>query len=932
MKKTNNSFPLGKVGLLSLAIASVTAQAQQNNEPEKSEGDIVMEEVVVSASYRASLQHALGLKRDNVGFVDAITAEDVGKFPDQNLAESLQRISGIQISRNLGEGQQISLRGLGPSFSRIVLDGMPVSVASEGSADSGRPVREFDFDLFPSEIFNAVEVYKSPRASIVEGGLAGTVNMRTAHPFDYDGMQATYSLETVYSEQSEENDPKGSFLFSNTWNDTFGVLVSAAKNSRTFEVEGFDTQGWARGRIAPDVNPDVGRTGFDWNLTDGNQSGLSDDELRNARVPRMSRPDFNVGERDRTGLYAAFQWKPQDNLNLNLDIMNAKLDSQFARYVNNMVVRGTREGRADTSGWIVPRNFVLGGSDGQTVVSGTLDGVRFWSENREYETEVDFNQVAFSGDWVAHEFVKLDWKIAKSASDYKNENISYFFNSDPTVSSFTVENELVVVNPGIDLIDGSNYVFDGFRVDRQEREETNNTYRFDVTFGDPDNNLRLGILNHLWERDRKNYHWGTGESSEILALAGFPAGTVAADLDPSSIGKATPEEFGDSLGVTPGYSKWFVPDFAAIRAMGITPGLLQANVPLDTNGTGVTEEDTFAGYIEANLTSEFLGREIRINAGVRAVNTEVTTVSNFRNGDGVYSKTTESVDYSAYLPSFSLVANLTDDLLFRFAGSRSMTRPSPDELNSRVSVSRNEPRVDKGNPNLDPFFADQLDLGLEWYFDTEALVAINYYYKDINGFTESVSTEGRFGDSGLLLEDLDAEQLAFMVDGLDTLVEFRTKDNSSEKSQIDGLELLYQQPLDMILPGLGVQANFTKVNFAGDRGVTGLSDQSYNIVTYFERENYSLRLSYNYRSEYPLCITNCRDGQPQGRYQSAAGYLDFAATYLLPFTFGHEEIELSFKANNLTDEQEISYWATEDTMRLLNKAGSQYTFGIKGKF
>src|SRR5690606_17675248 len=217
---------------------------------------------------------------ESVNFTDSISAEDVGKLPDNNLAEALQRVPGVQISRTNGEGQQISLRGMGPSFARVLLDGMPVSVASEGSVDQQARNREFDFDVLPSEIFSMLQVSKTPRASLVEGGLSGTVNLRTPRPFDYNGFQGSYQLQGAYQSTSEEIDPRASFLISNNWDGRFGALVSFSISQRTFRTDGWSSQGWTSGRI-PNNPPAPGYSGgFDWNLPSV------------AADPANERPDF----------------------------------------------------------------------------------------------------------------------------------------------------------------------------------------------------------------------------------------------------------------------------------------------------------------------------------------------------------------------------------------------------------------------------------------------------------------------------------------------------------------------------------------------------------------------------------------------------------------------------------------------------------------
>src|SRR5687768_2946403 len=294
-------------GVLSLCLGTV-ALAQETSTAETGQ----LEEVVVTG-YRESLEVALDAKRASVNFTDSITAEDVGKLPDNNLAEALQRVPGVQISRTNGEGQQISIRGMGPSFARVLLDGMPISVASEGSVDQGANNREFDFDVLPSEIFSMLQVSKTPRASLVEGGLSGTLDLRTPRPFDYQEFTASYQVQGAYQSSADEVDPRGSFLISQNWNDKFGILLSVSASERTFRTDGWTSQGWTSGRI-PGNPPLPGYAGgFDWNLPSVfaspanqaasfvNESGLTNAQLANAQLPRLGRPEVQVGDRDRIG-------------------------------------------------------------------------------------------------------------------------------------------------------------------------------------------------------------------------------------------------------------------------------------------------------------------------------------------------------------------------------------------------------------------------------------------------------------------------------------------------------------------------------------------------------------------------------------------------------------------------------------------------------
>jgi len=933
-------------GILFSYLGSGIVYAQSTESSDK------LEEVVVTG-YRESLEAALDAKRDSVAFMDSITAEDVGKLPDNNLAEALQRVPGVQISRTNGEGQQISIRGMGPSFARVLLDGMPISVASEGSVDQQARNREFDFDLLPSEIFSMLQVSKTPRASLVEGGLSGTLDLRTPRPFDYHEFTASYQVQGAYQEASDEIDPRGSFLISQNWGDKFGILLSVSASQRTFRTDGWTSQGWTSGRI-PGNPPLPGYSGgFDWNLPSVfaspanqaasfvNESGLTNAQLANAQVPRLGRPEVQVGDRDRIGGTFAMQYAPTDTLQFNLDVLYAKLEANFDRYTNNLLVRNTGTGTNNPTGfgYITPSNFQIDANN--TLTRGTLLNAKFWSENREFEQESDFTHVGLGGTWQATDNIAVDLKASKAKSDFRWRMNSYIFLSQPGSVDIQVNGGIPIITPQLNLADVNNWRLDTIRVQPRTRDEDNENLALDVTFGDDQRNIKVGALLNTYERERLAYSSSVavtqGASLNRFGYNG-PANLNQFNIAPYS--EVVPVNYGEDLGSV-GYNRWIVTDLDAMSRL-MNPAALDAAANLDFQNSGSFEEDNQSAYVEANAAFDIWNRTLRVNAGLRYTKTEHEMKGFIRipstppaagNLFGLraeqFGRNTIEGEYSETLPSLNLALDITPDLIGRFSVSQAMTRPNPSDLQPFTSISTSGV-VSQGNPNLDPYLADQLDGGLEWYFSEGSVLGGTLFYKEITGFVVRQNVPQPFRNAGIALDTItDPTILALLPNGLDTILLFNTPVNIEATTYLKGLELLYQQRLDFLLDGLGASLNFTRLD-SGSQTILGLAETNYNAITYYETDRFAVRLSYNYRDDYVECEVNCGSTSLETGYRRAAGYLDLSSS--VNFDAFGQELTLSLEALNLTDEEEYAFYGYENRVNTLNKPGRQFILGIRGQF
>ncbi|MEJ0086841.1 MAG: TonB-dependent receptor [Pseudomonadota bacterium] len=971
MSKKSPLFRLTLAGC-SAAVGFFSAGAAAQNAPATEDADS-MEEVVVSG-FRSSLEKSLEVKRASINFTDSISSEDVGKLPDNNLAEAIARIPGVQISRTNGEGQQINLRGLGPSFTRVTLDGMPISVSSEGSVDQAARNREFDFDLLPSDLFSALEVSKSPQASIVEGGLAGTVNLRPSRPFDYDGLTVSYKLEGTYQSSSEEVDPRASFLISKNWDDKFGLLLNVAATKRTFRTDGWSAQGWTSGRVGALVGtttqvssaPSAGYSaGFDWNLPTlapnnattrdpnfVNESGLTNAQLANAQVPRLGRPEVQVGDRDRVGASFAAQFRATDKLDFAFDALYAKLDASFDRYTDNLLVRNTNAGTNNATGFgfITPRNFVL--DEHNNVVSGQLENAKFWSENRDNDNSTTFASYTLTGNWQATDKFKLTAKVNTAKSDWDFRMNTYLFLSDPGTVNLEINGDNIpTINPVLDIADVANWQMDTVRVQPRKRRETNDTFWLEGTYGDEEMNVKFGAVRNTFERLRNQYSTSVGVTQgAALTPFGYTGPAAMNTWDITPFASVVPVNFGEFFDADPGYRRWTVADLGAFNEM-LSPAELDAAANLDYQNSGTFKETSTSAYVELNKKLELGGHGLRFNTGVRWVKTEqdltgfvqlqstprpppgsnaiqqIPYLFNIR--EDQYGSNTTNGEYDVALPSFNMAFDITDKLISRLSLAKTMTRPNPGDMMPFVSLST-AGVVTAGNPDLQPYFSEQADLGLEWYFQEGAVLSTTLFQKNIDGFTQRSNTVRPFRDAGIPIEGLDPTLRALVeVQGYDTPLLFNQAQNIPGITKMQGAELFYQQRLDFLLNGLGVNLNYTYLD-SGDRVVLGLAKKNYNAIVYYETPRFATRLSYNVRGDYVECTNNCNSTSPEAASRAEAGYLDFNSSVNFE-TFG-QKLTLSFEVLNLTDEVEYTFAGYDNRAYVFNAPGRTFILGLRGQF
>lgn len=888
----------------------------------------VIEEIVVTG-FRSSLRESLAVKRSEAGFVDAISAEDIADFPDLNLAESIQRVPGVSIDRVNGEGRRITIRGLPADFNRIRINGME-AMNTTGSADSSGGAnrgRGFDFNTFASDLFSAIVVRKTPSASLEEGSLGATVDLRTARPFDYDrGLTIAGLAQGGWNDQADEVNPRVSGLISAT-NEagTFGGLVSVAYSDRTIQEEGFSTVRWQDGTFGS-----VGGVDCVADPADPGCAAIDGDSgVYHPRIPRYGRLSH---DQERLGMTGSLAFRPTDRTDISLDVLYSEFDTTRDEEYLEVFFR-SQEGDIDVVDFTIDagRNIMDSGAFNMTPLDNGTHPVR--SEHRFDELNTDFTQFTLTID---HDFTdELRGSFFAGTSDSKFDNpvqTTILYDAIVPVNGyrydFRGDSETPLVDFGsLDVTDPSQFAFTEFRDRPQSVDNTFDTLSASLEYQLNDQLAVSGGLS--WKEFTFDTHEVRRENTNGSRVC--DAGVFDCDPDGDGINELrgvplTPDlldnlsGFGSGLGAPSGVDRgWVSADVDAAAALvglyGI-PGTIQAG-----NVRSVKEEDTGA-WVQLDFESRLGEVPVRGNFGVRYVETETTSTGQVNGSD-----VTVGRKYDDTLPSANVVFEFRDDLLVRAAAAKVMTRPSLGNLTPGGSLdSFNGPpfEFDAGNPGLDPFRANSFDLAVEWYFADEALLSVGGFYKDAESFFTTGATDiVPYSQTGLPISLAPASSpLRVALDaGQDPQVELSQVQNGGDAS-LNGFEVIYQQPFTF-LPGIGQNFGFAgNYTYVDSDEIIGFSPNAFNATLYFEDNRLSARLSAAYRDAYQTREAN-DDGRDERGVDSTFN-LDFALSYQWS-----ETVDLTFEAINLTDEYEHQIFDSADLVNVYHHTGREFLFGVR---
>lgn len=870
--------------------AAMPALAQDDNgsgKPKKVE----KVEVIEVSGIRGSMKANINAKRFSNSVVDVITAEDIGKFPDKNVAESLSRITGVGISREFGEGEKITIRGSGPTKNRTLLNGQNVGTADWFILD--QPSRGFNFTLLPSSLVSRLDVYKTPQADIDEGSIGGTVVLRTRKPLELEANSVHFNVQNQYSETSGKNEPQIDAMYS--WRNeaqNFGALLSVTKQKRYVQREGMEVLGW--------------------------QAYTRDDNSVEYRPRDIGVPIFRQ-ERERDTVFASLQYAPSSEFDITFNYLDSSMDAN--NHNVNLLIRPQND--ADE---ILDPVY-----DGNVLVSGRVaDGAYEWdfinrqsgTETKSYDLDLNFNTDSYS---VHGQIGRTEAK----GGTY-NETSWSFTPNVPAGYDFDISGDTPIVNIGVDPTDGSlwsqNWTWGGNKPTTDEEDFAQLDFDVPVEWGIVEK-LKFGVKyrDHDRTQNRQAYSWhGPGTSSNpdssymadifaqcpTLADCGQSNGvhTIAGDVVGGNVNTQLDGSYDTFMALGFGGNA----DYAISDVLGEIWAM---------------NEKITAAYVSA----DFAGNNYRGTFGVRVVQTKQTASSYLFSSDSWGFHTvdrewltpstlewiTDERTYTDVLPSFNLAYDLSDDQVLRFGLAKVMARQNFADLapvTSTGDLNGANPTGTAGNPNLDPQRANQLDLAYEYYFNDSSMFAITYFYKDIESY-----------------KDVQTFTEQFYNDQIDAMVGVSiTKPVNGKGGDTHGVEIGYQQTFNEY----GLAINYTYTDASVEDGIAsasaarygsaeGASEHMFNAQAFYETEDFQARLMYNFRTEWYKGV----DWTGANKWNDDYGQWDFSSSYKLT-----DNINLVFEAINLTDEETVEY--DHAAIRHMSKYqnGRRYLVGVNMNF
>lgn len=909
---------------LAIVGGAAPALAQDSAETEAADPN----EIVVTG-IRSSLASAASIKRNADSIVDAISSEDLGKFPDTNVAESLQRIPGVAIDRSNGEGRFVTVRGFGPSFNTVLVNGRTFASDNQG--------REFSFDLLAAELISGAEVYKSAQARLQDGGIGATINVKTPRPLDLGEFKAVLSAKGQYERNSDSLTPQGFALLSDTFADgTLGLLASFSYQKRDAQTRFTQNRGYLPGSsVGPTASP----------------------LFTNVFAPRNQDVGQDDQSRERIGVTATGQFRPNDQLTFTVDGLYNQFD------VNSRVQA--------LGSWFEPSSYTAAQIDSnRTVTSLTTNGnadLIQTSNNRFVKTYA----VGGNVEWKPNDNLTVrgdvSWSRARDSAGGRNYFTvigipSRYSFTQATGNGFpsTLNYSANLTNPAL----GRSHI--ALRQGNSEAERVLE-YKLDTEWksdGGVLDAVRFGLIN---TNRRKNSQTIQTNPNTLCLYCGYNEPASAALLRPLTI--RAPRGSGNVptqiLGYDPNAYFAFLesPAQAAARdqARGLPAGTTAALLA-STNGFAAAvqpnsfsvSERVYAGYLEADFKGNLGSFLWVVNIGARYVHTELTasgrqlqlldllSVPNdptiyqavFANG-GTPQATSQRSSYDYFLPNLNIKVSLTDNIIARFSASRTLTRPQIRDLAPRTNFDVTRPAsldASGGNPSLRPYTANNFDLSIEWYPTPTTTLSAAIYYKSIDNFIVQTRSAENF-----TIANASRLPIGNGITGPNTATFNVRRPRNAQNATVRGIELNVVHTFDYLpapFDGLGASVNATFVGSNAAFDVTstntsfaleGLGD-SFNVTGFYEKDGFAARIAYNRRGRFlEYLVTPSQGGDPV--FRRPFDQIDVRISYDIT-----SYAQIFAEGTNVTNSRNITTGRFDNQVLDYVDTGARYAAGVRLNF
>lgn len=881
-------------------------------------------ETVVVTGLRFSEEQSLDIKKNSDTFVDAIVASDIGKLPDKNVADAIQRIPGVEtFSQSSGEGgfdenDRVALRGTDPSLTLTTIDGHSVATGDWYILDQFQTVgRSVSYDLLPSEIVSAVEVHKSQQADMVEGGTAGTVDIITRKPLDFkDDWTFEGSAQDEYSDLPHKMDPNLNGMIA--WHDPtdhFGFMVQGFYEERDLLREGQEFLGYAQ--ITAAAEPAIVK---------------ADPNLNGVLYPTLIGAALFAQHRTREGGDVALQWKPSSTLDFNVSGFYSKLEAGDVN--NNFMAWGTNEiANADN----IPTSYTVQNGTLVQAVFPKLNDNGVPGQNGTAVNGLVEDSIDRPNEGATTWYVNGDAKWTPMSNLVVDGQLGYTKGLGVTPSQPTWESE-GATGVGWNFTGGTPAAVSFPNINTANPADMNADWNWSDQFtavdtefytkADAEYELDDGILQSIKVGVRYDQHsrkvFGYDEGTCAFACPGTPSSAVWS-------GNYYPSNFGSGLNPPAGFlQNIWLPDWSKVQSLvmpQVTPYSPLANY---WPGEFGVKESVWAGYVMANLG----GDRWKGNIGVRYVNTQEDVTSYVADGSGTstcavagatpdnYGCFAASVTNHTYvdpLPSANFSYDLTDDQIVRAAVARTMSRPDYSALGGAVALTDTNLTGTGGDPNLRPVEAWDYQVDWEWYFAKASLLSVTGFYTDL-------TTDVDFGVSNAtyLNATLTGQGTSTHTAGVPVYSTYAITSPVNGTGTDKGLEFAWDQDLWY---HFGIETNATlsdgeQGSSTGGGPLIGDSKYVYNIVPYYEDNGVSVRLAYTWRTKVLVGLD-----RSTAENMAAYGTLALSASYAVT-----DNISLTFDALNLND-PELKYFANNtDQPRAFYDNGRQFYLGINVKY